>query len=47
MVEGSVHIAIRRVYEEPAPHDGTRMLVDRLSPRGLSKERAREERQLW
>lgn len=31
----------RRVYEEPAPSDGRRVLVDRLWPRGLSKERAR------
>ena len=31
----------RRVYEEPGPGDGTRVLIDRLWPRGLSKERAR------
>ncbi|HUA30903.1 MAG TPA: DUF488 family protein [Streptosporangiaceae bacterium] len=31
----------RRVYEEPAPSDGRRVLVDRLWPRGLSKDRAR------
>lgn len=30
-----------RVYDEPAAGDGTRVLVDRLWPRGLSKERAR------
>jgi len=28
------------VYEAPARGDGTRVLVDRLWPRGLSKERA-------
>jgi len=28
------------VYEPPARGDGTRVLVDRLWPRGLSKERA-------
>jgi|SRR5215469_1924206 len=33
-------IAIKRVYDEPAESDGTRVLVDRLWPRGLSKERA-------
>jgi uncharacterized protein YeaO (DUF488 family) len=31
-------IAIRRAYEEPAPHDGYRVLVDRFWPRGRSKE---------
>ncbi|MEZ5331790.1 MAG: DUF488 family protein [Thermoanaerobaculia bacterium] len=34
-------IGIKRIYEEPAPEDGRRVLVDRLWPRGLSKERAR------
>jgi uncharacterized protein YeaO (DUF488 family) len=28
------------VYDDPAPGDGTRVLVDRLWPRGLSKDRA-------
>ena len=32
---------VRRVYEAPHPDDGQRVLVDRLWPRGLSKERAR------
>jgi uncharacterized protein YeaO (DUF488 family) len=31
---------IKRVYEDPAAEDGYRVLVDRLWPRGLSKERA-------
>ncbi|MGY0021923.1 DUF488 domain-containing protein [Streptomyces sp. cg35] len=31
---------VRRVYDPPAPSDGTRLLVDRLWPRGISKERA-------
>jgi uncharacterized protein YeaO (DUF488 family) len=31
---------IKRVYEQPASADGVRILVDRLWPRGLSKERA-------
>lgn len=34
-------IGLRRAYEEPEASDGTRVLVDRLWPRGLSKERAR------
>ncbi len=34
---------MRRVYEEPEPRDGARVLVDRIWPRGLSKEKARLE----
>ncbi|MFI5553733.1 DUF488 domain-containing protein [Streptomyces sp. NPDC051738] len=34
-------VRIRRVYEAPEPEDGMRVLVDRLWPRGLSKEAAR------
>lgn len=30
----------KRIYEEPSEDDGTRILVDRLWPRGLSKEKA-------
>jgi uncharacterized protein YeaO (DUF488 family) len=33
-------IAIKRVYEEASRADGARILVDRLWPRGLTKERA-------
>ena len=33
-------IHIKRIYEEPAPSDGYRVLVDRLWPRGITKERA-------
>ncbi|BDY26881.1 DUF488 domain-containing protein [Mycolicibacterium mageritense] len=33
-------IRVRRVYEDPSPDDGARVLVDRLWPRGVSKERA-------
>ena len=33
-------IRIKRVYEAPAEDDGFRVLVDRLWPRGISKERA-------
>lgn len=31
---------VRRVYDPPEPGDGVRVLVDRLWPRGVSKERA-------
>jgi uncharacterized protein YeaO (DUF488 family) len=34
-------VQVRRAYEEPAEEDGTRVLVDRIWPRGLSKQRAR------
>ena len=30
-------IALKRVYEDPSPQDGARVLVDRLWPRGLTK----------
>jgi uncharacterized protein YeaO (DUF488 family) len=33
-------VQVKRVYEKPLPSDGTRVLVDRLWPRGLTKERA-------
>jgi len=33
-------IRIRRVYDEPGPADGTRVLVDRIWPRGLRKDTA-------
>ncbi|MEV8312605.1 DUF488 family protein [Streptomyces sp. NPDC059900] len=31
---------VRRVYDPPGEADGVRVLVDRLWPRGISKERA-------
>ena len=34
-------IKIKRVYDPPEKADGTRILVDRLWPRGLAKEKAR------
>jgi uncharacterized protein YeaO (DUF488 family) len=34
------NVRIRRVYDNPEQTDGTRVLVDRLWPRGLSKARA-------
>ncbi|MCX5410674.1 DUF488 domain-containing protein [Streptomyces sp. NBC_00059] len=39
MASGS-GIRVRRVYDPPEDDDGTRVLVDRLWPRGLSKEHA-------
>jgi uncharacterized protein YeaO (DUF488 family) len=33
-------VRVRRVYDEPSPEDGPRVLVDRIWPRGLAKERA-------
>lgn len=33
-------VTVKRVYEAPARSDGTRVLVDRLWPRGLTKDRA-------
>lgn len=38
-------IQVKRVYETPSREDGFRVLVDRLWPRGLSKERAAVD--LW
>ena len=34
-------VKVRRVYDEPAPADGARVLVDRVWPRGMRKEAAR------
>jgi uncharacterized protein YeaO (DUF488 family) len=34
-------VRLRRVYEEPQPGGGTRVLVDRLWPRGLARQAAR------
>ena len=34
------HVRVRRVYDEPQGGDGTRVLVDRIWPRGLSKDKA-------
>lgn len=37
-------IRVKRVYELPAASDGVRVLVDRLWPRGLTKDAARIDR---
>jgi len=34
-------LKIKRVYDKPAEEDGTRILVDRLWPRGLTKQKAK------
>lgn len=39
------HFAIKRVYEPATPEDGTRVLVDRLWPRGIAREAAHVD--LW
>jgi uncharacterized protein YeaO (DUF488 family) len=36
---------IKRIYDQPDKEDGTRILVDRLWPRGLTREKARID--LW
>ena len=38
-------LQIKRVYAEPSHEDGKRILVDRLWPRGLTKEKAKVD--LW
>ncbi|HNP61683.1 MAG TPA: DNA-3-methyladenine glycosylase I [Nitrospirales bacterium] len=38
-------IKVKRIYDTPAPDDGCRILIDRLWPRGLSKEAAKAD--LW
>jgi len=39
------HVRLKRVYEKPSKEDGVRILVERLWPRGLTKEKARID--LW
>lgn len=34
------HIRLKRIYEAPAREDGHRVLVERLWPRGVSKDKA-------
>jgi uncharacterized protein YeaO (DUF488 family) len=38
------NIRLKRAYEGPAADDGTRVLVDRLWPRGITKEKAAIDR---
>ena len=36
----AANVKLKRAYEPPAATDGTRILIDRLWPRGISKEKA-------
>jgi uncharacterized protein YeaO (DUF488 family) len=36
----AANVRLKRAYERPAPADGTRILVDRLWPRGVTKAAA-------
>jgi uncharacterized protein YeaO (DUF488 family) len=38
-------IQVKRIYDEPAKKDGYRILVDKLWPRGFTKEKAKID--LW
>lgn len=38
-----MNLILKRIYEEASPDDGYRILVDRLWPRGVSKEKAKIE----
>jgi uncharacterized protein YeaO (DUF488 family) len=38
---GFISIRLKRAYEEPGEDDGFRILVDRLWPRGISKDKAK------
>jgi uncharacterized protein YeaO (DUF488 family) len=38
--KAKVQVQVRRAYEAPAKTDGTRVLVDRIWPRGLTKAKA-------
>ena len=33
-----MHVRTKRIYDKPASSDGRRILIDRLWPRGISKE---------
>ena len=39
-MSSSPEVRVRRVYDDPSPEDGRRVLVDRIWPRGLAKARA-------
>lgn len=43
---GRPNVALARVYDEPAPDEGERVLVDRLWPRGMRKDDPRVGRWL-
>jgi uncharacterized protein YeaO (DUF488 family) len=45
MAENEVMLKVKRIYDPPEKADGFRILVDRLWPRGMSKQRAHLD--LW
>jgi uncharacterized protein YeaO (DUF488 family) len=45
MTRRILSVMLKRAYDDPAPGEGKRVLVERLWPRGLSKERAKLD--LW
>ena len=40
-------VRVRRIYDQPAPEDGIRVLVDRVWPRGIRKEASTELRKWY
>ncbi len=40
------HVRLKRAYDPPEPGDGTRILIDRLWPRGVKKSNAAIDRWL-
>jgi uncharacterized protein YeaO (DUF488 family) len=45
MESAMAKISLKRIYDAPARDDGTRILVDRLWPRGIAKDEAKVD--LW
>ncbi len=45
MTKHTLSVLLKRAYDDPAASDGTRVLVERLWPRGISKEHAHID--LW
>ena len=41
MRQRRLDVRLKRAYEPAAPTDGYRVLIDRLWPRGVSRERAK------
>lgn len=41
MARSPATVQVKRIYDEPGSADGQRILVDRIWPRGISKDRAR------
>jgi uncharacterized protein YeaO (DUF488 family) len=36
-----IDVHVKRIYDEPGPDDGYRVLIDHVWPRGVSRERAK------